>query len=336
MKLNRSLSCARHGVLVALLTGVGVVCVALPVQAEQAIILPVGGDGTGKVRYEAAALETLIGLLASHGGVDVVYPNAWRLRVSPELALCERTECVPRLLSELSAEYAVLLSVWADEGREPQISVKLMFADGSEYVSTARILEHDVARAVTRVHRDLEERRRVGPGPYLRVTGTPEGAQVLVDGTPEGTVPFLMRVAPGQRYHVRVRLQGYPDHEEEIVGPLEPTGEASIAVALGQDTEPDPVADPEGGPIHLPTIVAGGALVVAGFVTALSTLVRLGDCAGTVEHGCDRNVFGPVAAILVGLGGAAVLGGTALIVLPIVLAGGSSPTGAMLELRTSF
>ncbi len=47
-----------------------------------------------------------------------------------------------------------------------------------------------------------------GPGPWLDIEGHPRNAQVYIDDTPMGTLPFHQKLNPGT-YQVRIQLPGY-------------------------------------------------------------------------------------------------------------------------------
>ena len=180
-----------------------------------------------------------------------VLPRAQR--GADELALdagaCDQA-CGAQLITAASAE----LAAWVKLSRASSArggSAEVTFQDGSghRFQGTAEIREGDVREATTRAVLDARSYQLLGPGPWLRIEGTPEGAEVLVDGDRVGTLPYRGAVAAG-KHEVVVREAGYQRYNKSFTAPADESRRVELRVALEAtpiDTQPGalPLVTPE-------------------------------------------------------------------------------------------
>jgi hypothetical protein len=138
----------------------------------------------------------------------------------------------------------------------------------------------------------------LGPGPWLRVEGTPEGAEVLLDDRIVGRVPYRATVIPG-RHKLRVREAGYTAFEQQLDVPATDDAHvAQIVVAL----EPAPITMSNNGSdlravsaegaqgkrnstwLVGPLVLGGLGVVLAG-VTTVRLATELDSCVNPDDDG---------------------------------------------------
>ena len=140
--------------------------------------------------------------------------------------------CAARLLRAASADLSAVVELAADErGALQSAQVNLVDAAGHHFDGRAVIRDGDVRDATTRALLEARSYQLLGPGPWLRVTGTPEGADVLVDGSVVGKLPYRACIAPG-KHRVRVRDAGYERFERTLEVPAEDGRKVNLQVAL--------------------------------------------------------------------------------------------------------
>ena len=101
------------------------------------------------------------------------------------------------------------------------------------------------------------------PTGTLRISSTPAGAEISVDGEDRGRTPATLAGLPAGAHVVSLLLEGYA--EERLGITLEPSSTASIAVNL-TPTTPSPMGT--GSPLFL--------IVVAGIFLGVTALVIAG------------------------------------------------------------
>lgn len=225
-----------------------------------------------------------------------------------ELATCAVDRCAERVAVALGVDFTVYLAIWPSlRGHEPEIVVSVATARNGTYIAECRVGadgESPCARTSYAEAARLAAERAVakyarGPGPWLVVRGTPEGARILVDGAEAGAVPDRIAASPGE-HHVTIEHDGYETETHVVLVPDGAGGEAPLEVAL--------VAGGGGlgglGWLAIVSWVGAGALVGLGVGTLASgtEIERVGTW-GLEEHAPD----GIAAAIFFG-GGAVAAG----------------------------
>jgi hypothetical protein len=147
------------------------------------------------------------------------------------------------------------------------------------YEGEAGVTRGDVRGSTTRALLEARSLQLLGPGPWLRVNGGPDGAEVLVDDVRVGTLPYRGRIAHGA-HHVKVQAEGYTAFEHTIDVPessrrkldVEVELRPAATVASQGDVAPGDGAEGDGAVAwQVFPLVLGGA----GLVLATVTTVRL-------------------------------------------------------------
>ena len=176
--------------------------------------------------------------------------------------------------------------------------------------------------------------------PLLRVTSTPEGAQVLVDGTQVGVTPMKASVEPG-KHIVVIQKDGFTAEErtvsalgkvvtlqvelKEVAKPPTPTPPPPVATA---PVTPTPAAPAAGGFGGLGWGFAVGGVVLAGagtFLVILDGTVTCDDDRGRME--CPT-VYNTKGMGIIGLGVGAALLGSGVTLLVVDPGGGQASSAA--------
>jgi hypothetical protein len=280
-------------------------CVALSLcasaaSAQKVVVLPTtAGEGGDAV---AALAHTAIRDALGMQGLRVV---AWEEAISklPSGERCDDVAaCVPKVMKSAAAEMAAGVVVTRNtQGAAERVRIALLDSDRRRYDGEAEVQDGDVRTATTRALLEARSFQLLGPGPWLRVEGTPEGAEVLVDDRIVGRVPYRATVTPG-RHKLRVREAGYTAFEQQLDIPTTDDAHvAQVVVAL----EPAPIAmGNSGGDLRAvgdssnerrhntwlvgPIVLGGAGLVLAG-VTTIRLATGLDDCLNPDEYGICTN-----------------------------------------------
>jgi hypothetical protein len=184
-------------------------------QARHAAVLPAGAGPGVSHRLAAHAQRAMQDFLLDRGYALVEARALNRLPAS--LRDCKDKRCMPAVHRALAADEVIALELrrggsasslcaqWNDAGFVAYTSEIALAANTSDAAEDAG---QEAIRAL------LEKARR-GPGPWLSIAGTPDGAAVEIDGKVAGSVPFLGRVEPG-RARVVVRKEGYAPFEHDV------------------------------------------------------------------------------------------------------------------------
>jgi hypothetical protein len=162
-----------------------------------------------------------------------------------ELAL-DAGECDQACGAQLIGGGAAELAAWvklslASAARGGSAEVTLQDSAGHRYQGGAEIRDGDVREAVTRAVLEARSYQLLGPGPWLRIEGTPEGAEVLVDGERVGTLPYRAPIAAG-KHEVVVRESGYLRFTQALSVPSDESRRVELRAVL----EPTPLEAPPG------------------------------------------------------------------------------------------
>jgi hypothetical protein len=318
----------------ALLAGV-MICVASAgprrVQAQhgsKVVLSPADAGAFGDV-VQKSATDALSEALRMQGLSVVLFEEA--KKALPHGESCDH-DCGERLLRLVSADLSAVVKITGNAGQQPdQAQVTLVDAEGHHYEGAAKLRDGDVRDATTRALLEARSYQLLGPGPWLRVEGTPEGADVLIDGSVVGQVPYRAGLAPGKHALV-VRDAGYSRYEKALDVPARDGFRLEIRVAL----EPAPIEAPVAAlemPGNQPAqpsaaqhdrlwLIAPIAMEVVGVGLATATTVRLAsgvdscvdpDEAGRCTEKSGARTWPTVAAY--GLSAALIGGGIVWIVL---------------------
>lgn len=220
--------------------------------AQSVVVGPGLAEGHSQHQVELAtsALTSALGMQ----GLTVVQPSGTRDAVLGDLGdivppgkkaklACDQA-CGAGLISAASAE----LSAWAHLRRadaahsgNDTATVTLQDAAGNRYEGVAELRDGDVRDATTRAMLEARSYQLLGPGPWLNIVGTPEGAEVLVDGQRVGELPHRGTIAAGH-HDVVVREAGYVKHRQSFDVPDQKSRRIELKVAL----EPGPLAPAPG------------------------------------------------------------------------------------------
>jgi PEGA domain len=303
----------------------------------RAVVLPPkvaeeGLEAQGESAAELAAehlrtdmgLQVTSSLVANHGVADAVRE-------------CWTRACALSYKSAFFADMAVVVQLGpapagslasSDASAPPHTcTVRIVASDDEEYEAEAVYgSEADLEKAVESALDEAWQKRKLGPGPWLWVKGSPEGANVALDGLPVGRLPFHGRVGAGDHYVV-VRASGYLDYE----GAVSVAGGTSSHTNLHVALTPEPQ---RGGNIRARRTAwdwgVGAALMGIGLpylVTGLITVARDGDCSERASFGAcsDRVDAGGATWAKLAIGSVGVVGGA--------LTMGLAPIGAFIQPR---
>jgi hypothetical protein len=157
--------------------------------------------------------------------------------------------CGARLLKAVSADFsAIVRVVTAPSTYQSRVVVRLLDSESHRYAGEADVRDGDVRDATTRAVLEARSYQLLGPGPWLRLEGTPEGAEVLLDGSVVGRLPFRAPIASG-KHDLVVRETGYTRMREALDVPNDDDRRIEIKVAL----EPQSMETPSTAVAVLPT-----------------------------------------------------------------------------------
>ncbi|HEX2676427.1 MAG TPA: PEGA domain-containing protein, partial [Polyangiales bacterium] len=218
-------------------------------QAARAVVVPPHGqEAEGQRGVEAA--HALAEALALQGLRVMDFAAAAKQHVEGEA--CEGRSCAERLLAADAADLAVTLTLWHGPGDEiGRTHVTLLDRAGHRYEGDADVRDSDLRGATTRALLEARALQLLGPGPWLRVEGTPDGAQVKVDGRAVGTLPYRGALAPG-RYELQVSADGYIPVKQSVEMPKSDARKVQVRVAL------------QAAPIEAPDSVSAQRAALAG------------------------------------------------------------------------
>ncbi|HKU41760.1 MAG TPA: PEGA domain-containing protein [Polyangiales bacterium] len=224
-----------------LATGV-MVLAAAPVRAQKVVVLPsnAGPGGEAVAKLADTALRDALAMQ----GLRVVGWDEAKSKLAAGQNCDDVAACTPRAMTAAAAELAAGVVVTRNaQGAAERVRVALLDTDKRRYDGEAEVEDGDVRTATTRALLEARSFQLLGPGPWLRVEGTPEGAEVLLDDRIVGRVPYRATIIPG-KHKVRVREAGYTAFEQQLEIPATDDAHvAQVVVAL----EPAPIAVSNGG-----------------------------------------------------------------------------------------
>lgn len=299
-----------------------------------AVLLAVGGDLDAPAATHEEARRAAEELL---GQEDFEVFDEARLRSSLDEAgqACLSGEgCAAAVRATLGTDLLVGIVIRAEAGEATvPARVELTVVDEAARYSGAAEVSDGIGAAVQAALGEALREQLRGPGPFIRVHGTPEAACEL-DAAAVGTLPLTVHAEVGE-HTVRVRLDGFRTE--------------TVQVTIGSDsprtTEVEIVLHPEESmaePDLLANLLLGGGLGAAGLalmVSPIATLVGQGQCTDSLADGrCAAGVrFGELSGALLGVGAALLAAGVVIAILqPITVSVSASPDAARLELQGQF
>jgi hypothetical protein len=295
-------------------------------RAESVVLLAPRGDAAiASARTEAQ--RVLEAALRGQGVTVLSDPDAGAAPGKAERAPCDTLDCAAALVEALDADLAAAVAV-GSAGEPPapsSVFVTLVDRSGARFPGRARVDGRDgddLARAVKDALLDARALQLLGPGPWLRIRGEPEGAEVVLNGKLVGTVPYRAPVDAG-RHTLEVRSGGHRAHVQTVDVPPSAARQVDVDIDLPPKVvdghldaeEPAEGAEPlaaepagTGRPIVGPLILGGlGVAVIATDIAlVLSSGCQRSDSRGTcLEH---RSIQKAPALIIGGVGFAAIAG----------------------------
>ena len=220
----------------ALIVLIATVSFGSPVSAQKIVVGPALAD-TGGDAVAGVANSALAEALRMQGLTVSMYEQG---KGSDSGAQGCDDACGARLLHVVSADFsAVVRVVNAPSSARSRAIVKMFDAAGHRYEGSADIRDGDVRDATTRAVLEARAYQLLGPGPWLRIDGTPEGAEVLIDGENAGSLPYRAPIAPG-KHDVVVRETGFARAHQAIEVPADDSRHVDLRIAL----EPSQLASP--------------------------------------------------------------------------------------------
>ena len=265
--------------------------------AQKVVVLPTtagqGGDAVAKLAD--TAVRDALGMQ----GLRVVGWEEAAAKLPPGEPCSDVTACTPRVMKSAAAELvAGVVVTRSSAGAAERVRVALLDVDKRRYDGEAEVQDGDVRTATTRALLEARSFQLLGPGPWLRVEGTPEGAEVLLDDRIVGRVPYRATVIPGG-HKLRVREAGYTAYEQQLEVPATDDAHvAQVVVAL----EPAPITLSNNGAdlravaddgsqakrsstwLVGPLVLGGLGVVLAG-VTTVRLATELDGCVNPDEDG---------------------------------------------------
>lgn len=298
------------------------------------VLLPsVSGDATISEEMREEGRSSLLAALEAQGFVVHLVDESF----PPELRGCAEGPCIDEVRRRAGADFVAVLTLWAksDSSEPRQAVVSLIDGLSQEYYGRVNI-EGSLGEAIREATEIAHSHVNVGPGPFLFVDGTPEGAEVHVDGELVGAIPYRTRVEPGT-YDIEVRAEGHrPARRTETV-PADVTWTSRLHIDL------EPLGGPAaaGGADTWPNWLLAGGLLAGSVGLAISpiwTLATEGDCTTAAAFGCRERVrFGATSGVLLGLSGALLIGATVVaITQPLTISASVSPESARIQIQGAF
>ena len=196
------------------------------------MLLPHSGDPK-LVALREAAHEAVRAALVEQGIEVSAYTPKVRAAAGDARG-CKQIGCAPALLAALPAEVAVAVAVWYGKDK-PQVNVTLVDAAGNRFPDVSPVDEEGADSASRAALVGARALQLLGPGPWVEIQGTPEGANVVIDGQAVGTLPYRAAMSSGD-HRLEIRAHGFAAQEYAVQLPLDPTATTRIALALAPAT----------------------------------------------------------------------------------------------------
>jgi hypothetical protein len=220
---------------------------------------------------------------------------------------CASIDCASEILRAARADLAAAVAVWGVAGRPlagpSEVFVTLADAHGNRFPGAARVVDGDVAAAARTAVLDARALQLLGPGPWLRVRGAPDGAEVHIDGKLAGSLPYRAHIDAGG-HALEVRAPGMRPHARTVDIPPNTTRLLDLDITLALDA-PGGAASGRSGARHPGESSAEDSNAAVARSAPTSPSLREGAGGGTgapvdpAASGPSRPIVGPLV-----LGGA--------------------------------
>jgi len=262
--------------------------------AESVVLLTPRGDHA-LASHRARAQRVLSEAFTAQAVIVISRADAVAPISDEKARRCDAVDCAAALLQAAGADLAASVAVSSADGSPApnRVFVTLVDRRGDRFPGKARLARRDasdLARAVKDALLDARALQLLGRGPWLRVRGEPEGAEVVLNGKLVGTVPFRAPVESG-RHTLEVRSGSHRTHVQTVDVPPSTARQVELDVELmprpvdredpaseaGHEADAARDRDGESGPIVGPLILGG-----------LGAAVIVTDIALVLSSGCDR------------------------------------------------
>jgi hypothetical protein len=203
---------------------------------------------------------------------------------------CLTPECANEFRKIFDATFAVQLTLFSSGPRPANVSVVVTEQAHVFFTGTASVEGRDIRAAVRTAFGIARDKQRDGVGPWLSVTGTPEGASVYIDGNEYGRMPFAKRVIEPGSHQLEIRADGHAPEQRTLEIPAAIDHVEQVEVHLG--TSGAVAGSSRKRIVRSPWDWAvGGALVLVGAVHLTAGIYQksvAGDCADRSDRGCAQ------------------------------------------------
>jgi hypothetical protein len=197
---------------------------------------------------------------------------------------CITPDCANEYRKLFDGAFAVQFSIASRNQRATSVSVVITENPKAFFKGKAPVGGRDVRAAVRIAFEAARAKQEEGAGPWLTVTGKPEGAVVYVDGAEYGHVPFTKRHVDAGAHRFEVRADSYIADLRTLTVEGEVEHIEEVRVDLAPLT---PVANKDAG-THRHMVrrsvwdwTTGGALAAVGAVHLISGVyqkIKAGEC----------------------------------------------------------
>ena len=319
-------------------------------QSETCVMLP-SPSSTAPMTAREQVQAVVTDQLREHGNVVLAPRDAQLRMIGQPIRDCAAIDCAAAVNRFLGTAFAVLTEIAWVGGRVTMVNIALIgLEDGESVGGQAEVIAGDVAAATRAAFQAAWDRWAAAQQGYVVVTTTPPGAFIELDGASLGRSP-IRRLARAGVHTLRATLEGYRSVTREITVDRHEEREVSITLTPGDGDEPsagtgERVARPGPGDAapatreepHWANYLIGGALIAGGvgaLVSPIWTLAAEGDPWG--DNRAEYVSFGAQSGALMGVGIAAIAGGTIfMIAQPITTTVSVTPTSAGIRVSGSF
>ncbi|MDB4990607.1 MAG: hypothetical protein JWN04_5785 [Myxococcaceae bacterium] len=263
---------------------------------------------------------------------------------------CVTPECANEYRKLFDAIFAVQLVISSRAQKAASVSVVLTESPKAFFDGAAPVEGRDIRSAVRSAFESARQKQEEGAGPWLTVTGSPEGAMVYVDGMEYGRLPFAKRHVEAGVHRLEVRDDRYLVEQRALDIPGQIAHVEVVNVALtpleGSARESAPSDAPRSRIHRSPwDYVLGGSIAAFGAANLVSGIYQkseAGRCSQRDEASlCTRQYSSSNATkenLMIGLGAAGIALGAVVVGLGPIghlqLQAGSDR--ALLQLKGKF
>jgi hypothetical protein len=305
-----------------------------PARADVAVMVPPHAEQMASSELLDQAMEELTRLLKlqafdviSAGQAGAAAEAEQQRGIFPrnyDPLYCLTPECALEYRKLFDATFAVQLMIAVRAQRAASVTVVLTESPKAYFDGVAPVEGRDIRSAVRAAFESAREKQEEGAGPWLTVSGTPEGAMVYVDGAEYGKLPFTKRhIESGvHKFEVRhddymvesrtLNIAGKFDHVELVHVALKPLDEPQAHGSAGHRRR-HVQRSPWDWALGSAVAAAGAVHLGAGIYQKR----KAGDCAERASDGVCTESYasshGTRENLLIGLGAAGVAAGALVV-----------------------